>query len=81
MLWSADFLADDWAPHFAVTIYDSDQAAGTRGKRYLVAARHPGAHRGGAAAILHELKVRGYHMFMLYQTTPNGRTPTEPSSG
>jgi peptidoglycan-N-acetylglucosamine deacetylase len=79
-IWSADFLADDWRHISSAKVYDLAI------KR--IEARHKGIlllhdiHARTAEAlpkILHELKVRGYHIVQVVPATPDRpATPTEP---
>ncbi|HZR86302.1 MAG TPA: polysaccharide deacetylase family protein [Bradyrhizobium sp.] len=79
-IWSADFLADDWRHISSAKVYDLAI------KR--IEAKHKGIlllhdiHARTVAAlpkILHELKVRGYHIVQVVAATPDRpATPTEP---
>jgi len=79
-VWSADFLADDWRHISSAKVYD------------LAIKRLEEAHKGilllhdiqartvaALPKILHEMKVRGYHIVQVVPATPERpATPTEP---
>src|SRR3982075_3050519 len=78
--WSADFLADDWRHISSSRVYDlAMKRLEDKGKGILLL--HDTQPRPGAALprILHELKVRGYHIVHVVPATPERpATPTEP---
>src|SRR5579871_185101 len=79
-IWSADFLADDWRHISSAKVYDlAIKRIEERGKGILLL--HDIQARTAAALpkILHEMKVRGYHIVQVVAATPDRpATPTEP---
>jgi peptidoglycan/xylan/chitin deacetylase (PgdA/CDA1 family) len=79
-VWSADFLADDWHHISSSRVYDlAIKRLEEKGKGILLL--HDIQARTAAALprILHEMKVRGYHIVHVVPATPQEpATPTEP---
>ncbi len=79
-IWSADFLADDWRHISSAKVYDlAIKRLEARHKGILLL--HDIQARTAAALpkILHEMKVRGYHIVQVVPATPDRpATPTDP---
>jgi peptidoglycan-N-acetylglucosamine deacetylase len=79
-VWSADLLADDWHHISSSRVYDlAIKRLEEKGKGILLL--HDIQARTAAALprILHEMKVRGYHIVHVVPATPQEpATPTEP---
>jgi peptidoglycan-N-acetylglucosamine deacetylase len=80
MLWSADFLADDWHHISSSRVYDlAIKRLEARGKGILLLHDIQARTVAALPRILHELKVRGYHIVHVVPATPaRPATPTEP---
>jgi peptidoglycan/xylan/chitin deacetylase (PgdA/CDA1 family) len=80
MLWSADFLADDWHHISPSRVYDlAIKRLEARGKGILLLHDIQARTVAALPRILHELKVRGYHIVHVVPATPERpATPTEP---
>lgn len=79
-IWSADFLADDWRHISSAKVYElAIKRIEARRKGILLL--HDIQARTAAALpkILHELKVRGYHIVQVVPATPDRpATPSDP---
>jgi peptidoglycan/xylan/chitin deacetylase (PgdA/CDA1 family) len=79
-IWSADFLADDWRHISSAKVYElAIKRLEAEHKGILLL--HDIQARTAAALpkILHEMKVRGYHIVQVVAATPDRpATPTEP---
>jgi|SRR5271165_5173520 len=79
-IWSADFLADDWRHISSAKVYElAIKRLEEKHKGILLL--HDIQARTAAALpkILHEMKVRGYHIVQVVPATPDRpATPTEP---
>jgi peptidoglycan-N-acetylglucosamine deacetylase len=80
MLWSADFLADDWHHISPSRVYDlAIKRLEARGKGILLLHDIQARTVAALPRILHELKVRGYHIVHVEPATAERpATPTEP---
>src|SRR5712672_715729 len=79
-IWSADFLADDWHHISPSRVYDlAIKRLEARGKGILLLHDIQARTVAALPRILHELKVRGYHIVHVVPATPERpATPTEP---
>jgi len=80
-VWSADFLADDWRHIPSSRVYDlAIKRLEARGKGILLLHDIQARTVAALPRILHELKVRGYHIVHVVPATPQqSATPTEPA--
>jgi peptidoglycan/xylan/chitin deacetylase (PgdA/CDA1 family) len=80
MLWSADFLADDWHHISPSRVYDlAIKRLEARGKGILLLHDIQARTVAALPRILHELKARGYHIVHVVPATPERpATATEP---
>jgi peptidoglycan/xylan/chitin deacetylase (PgdA/CDA1 family) len=80
MLWSADFLADDWRHISPSRVYDlAIKRLEARGKGILLLHDIQARTVAALPRILHELKARGYHIVHVVPATPERpATPSEP---
>jgi peptidoglycan/xylan/chitin deacetylase (PgdA/CDA1 family) len=80
-IWSADFLADDWRHIPSSRVYDlAIKRLEARGKGILLLHDIQARTVAALPRILHELKVRGYHIVHIVPATPQQpATPTEPA--
>jgi peptidoglycan/xylan/chitin deacetylase (PgdA/CDA1 family) len=79
-IWSADFLADDWRHISSAKVYEF-AIKRLEAKHKGILLLHDIQARTVAALpkILHEMKVRGYHIVQVVPATPDRpATPTEP---
>ncbi|HLG81076.1 MAG TPA: polysaccharide deacetylase family protein [Bradyrhizobium sp.] len=79
-IWSADFLADDWRHISSAKVYEL-AIKRLEAKHKGILLLHDIQARTAAALpkILHEMKVRGYHIVQVVAATPDRpATPTEP---
>jgi peptidoglycan/xylan/chitin deacetylase (PgdA/CDA1 family) len=79
-IWSADFLADDWRHISSAKVYEL-AIKRLEAKHKGILLLHDIQARTVAALpkILHEMKVRGYHIVQVVPATPDRpATPTEP---
>ena len=79
-IWSADFLADDWRHISSAKVYDLAMKR-LEEKHKGILLLHDIQARTVAALpkILHEMKVRGYHIVQVVSATPDRpATPAEP---
>ncbi len=79
-VWSADFLADDWHHISAQRVYEfAIKRLEARGKGILLLHDIHARTVAALPRILHELKVRGYHIVHVVPATPDRpATPTDP---
>jgi peptidoglycan/xylan/chitin deacetylase (PgdA/CDA1 family) len=78
-VWSADFPADDWRDISPSRVYDlAMQRLEAKGKGILLLHDIQARTVAALPRILHELKVRGYHIVHVVPATPElPKTPTE----
>src|ERR1700694_2177161 len=79
-IWSADFLADDWRHVSSSRVYDlAIKRLEEKGKGILLLHDIQARTVAALPRILHEMKVRGYHIVhVVPATTEQPATPTEP---
>jgi peptidoglycan/xylan/chitin deacetylase (PgdA/CDA1 family) len=79
-IWSADFVADDWRHISSNRVYElAIQRLEARHKGILLLHDIHGRTAAALPRILHELKVRGYHIVQVVPATPERPpTPTDP---
>ena len=79
-IWSADFLADDWRHISASRVYElAIKRLEEKGRGILLLHDIHARTVAALPRILHELKVRGYHIVHVVPATPElPATPTEP---
>ena len=79
-LWSADFLADDWRHISSARVYDlAIKRLEAKGKGILLLHDIHARTAVALPKILHELKVRGYHIVHVVPASADRpATPTEP---
>jgi peptidoglycan/xylan/chitin deacetylase (PgdA/CDA1 family) len=79
-VWSADFVADDWRHIPSSRVYDlAIKRIEARGKGILLLHDIQARTVAALPRILHELKLRGYHIVHVVPATPQlPATPTEP---
>src|SRR5229473_1654598 len=79
-VWSADFLADDWRHIPSSRVYDlAIKRLEDKGKGILLLHDIQARTVAALPKILHDLKVRGYHIVHVVPATLQGpATPTEP---
>src|SRR5579883_3170757 len=79
-IWSTDFLADDWRHISPAKVYDlAIKRLEERHKGILLLHDIQARTVAALPKILHEMKVRGYHIVQVVAATPDRpATPTEP---
>jgi peptidoglycan/xylan/chitin deacetylase (PgdA/CDA1 family) len=80
MVWSADFVADDWRHISSSRVFDlAIKRLEARGRGILLLHDIQARTVAALPRILHELKVRGYHIVhVVAATSEQPATPTEP---
>jgi peptidoglycan-N-acetylglucosamine deacetylase len=80
MVWSADFLADDWRHISSARVFDlAIKRLEARGRGIILLHDIQARTVAALPKILHELKVRGYHIVHVVPATPTRpATPSEP---